>query len=153
MLILAAGIARVRRPTMQLILLAAVLCANSLSLANYYFDSQYSREDARTAAWFLEQATDAGDAIIVVGAVKPLEHYYKGHIPLLGWNKAVISDRTALADRLREVSEDHDRIWLVAIRHWQTDPRHTVKAELDGRYPLVQHQQFTGVDIYAYDPR
>jgi len=150
--ILAEGIASLKRPIICSAVLTAVLLINGVSLVNYYYEPRYSREDARAAARFLEQATAAGDAIIVVGAVKPLEYYYKGHIPFLRWSKAVIGDQSALADHLQAVSEAHDRIWLVAIRYWQMDPRQAVKAALDDRYPLVQHQQFAGVDIYAYDP-
>jgi mannosyltransferase len=149
-LIISAGIARVRRPTMQLILIAAVLCANSLSLANYYFDSRYSREDARSAARYLEAMAQPRDIIVVVGNGAPLQYYYQGTLPVVVWNRTVISNQSVLTDQLQELHAVYRHVWLVVIRLWQADPTGTAKQALEAKSNLIQHQEFPGIDIYSY---
>jgi mannosyltransferase len=149
-MILSAGIAGFRRSLAQTILLAAVLLVNGLSLANYYSNPLYSREDARSAARFLEVATDPRDIIVVVGNAAALRYYYKGSSPLVRWGKKVIAAGSALTDRLRELQANHDHIWLVEIRPWEADPKGMVNAVLDNTYTRIEHKELRGVNIYLY---
>jgi 4-amino-4-deoxy-L-arabinose transferase-like glycosyltransferase len=149
-LILALGIARPRRPFMQIALLTAVLAINGLSLANYYHNPQYSREDARSAARYLEAEVHTGDIIAVVGNGTALQHYYQGTFPIVGWGKTTFSAEVGLPDPLREFSKDYAQLWLVEIRPWETDPQGIVKAVLDERQQLMEHKAFPGIDIYTY---
>jgi 4-amino-4-deoxy-L-arabinose transferase-like glycosyltransferase len=149
-LILALGIARPRRPFMQIALLTAVLAINGLSLANYYYNPQYSREDARSAARYLETEAHTGDIIAVVGNGTALQHYYHGTSPMVSWGKTTFSAETAWTDPLQKFSKDYAQLWLVEIRPWETDPQGIVKAVLDERQQLLEHKAFPGVDIYTY---
>jgi mannosyltransferase len=149
-LILAAAIAGFRRPFTRMALLVAVLAVNGLSLAHYYFDPRYGREDTRAAARHLEVRAHPGDALVVVGSAIALSHYYRGSLPIVNWRGRVIKDRAALTDRLRRLSEAHDHLWLVSIRPWEGDPKGTVREMLDDRYSLIGHKALEGVDIYAY---
>jgi mannosyltransferase len=148
--ILAAGIARFRRPTVQIALMAAVLLVNGLSLANYYYNPRYSREDARNAAQYLEAAAHPQDIILVVGSTGALEYYYRGRVPMVSWDSETLENSAASVDRMQELGHNHGQVWVVAIRPWEADPKAAVKAALDARYHLVEHKQFPGVDIYSY---
>jgi hypothetical protein len=79
-----------------------------------------------------------------------LKYYYKGNSPLFSWPKELISDESALSDHLRKISEEHDHVWLVTIRHWEADTEWRVKTALNDKFTLVQQQQFPGVNIFAY---
>jgi hypothetical protein len=149
-LILSAGIASLRRPIIQYMILAAVLLFNGLSLANYYHNPRYSREDARGAARYLQMAMGPRDVIGIVGNTTALAHYYSGKLPIVTWDETDLDDPRALSERFQQLGEDHDHLWLVAVRPWEVDPAGRVKSALDGEYPLVQRQQFPGVDIAAY---
>jgi len=149
-LILAAAIAGFRRPLIQIALLAAVLAVNGVSLAHYYFDPRYGREDTRAAARYLEMTANPGDALVVVGSAIALSHYYRGSLPIVNWRGEVIKERPALTDRLQQLSEAHDHLWLVSIRPWEGDPKGTVRGILDDRYSRIGHKQLPGVDIYTY---
>jgi uncharacterized membrane protein len=149
MLLLATGIGRFRRPVVQMLLLGAVLAVHGVALANYYFDSRYAREDTRGAARYLESMARPGDGVLVVGTLSSLPHYYKGDPPLANFGVLNGAGQT-LTEQLRELSANHDRLWLVQIRPWQVDRAGKVKATLDGAYGVVEQRHFPGVAIYSY---
>jgi mannosyltransferase len=148
-LLLAAGMVRFRRPGVQMMLLGAVLAVHGLALANYYFDPRYAREDTRSAARYLESMAGPRDGVLVVGTLSSLPYYYKGDPPLANFGILNGAGRP-LTEQLRELSANHDRLWLVQIRPWQVDRAGKVKAALDGAYGVVEQQHFPGVAIYAY---
>jgi hypothetical protein len=148
-LVLAAGIVRFRKVGVQVLLLGVVLAIHGVALANYYFDPRYAREDTRAAGRFLESAARPGDAVLVVGTLSSLPYYYKGNVPVLDFDSLERAGQP-LTERLREVSVNRDRIWLVQIRPWQVDRAGKVKAALNRAYGLVEQQHFAGVDIYGY---
>ncbi len=149
LLILARGIAGFRRSGIQILVLAAVLCVNGMSLFNYYFDDDYGREDSRAAAEYLESAARPGDVIVAVGDMTALDYYYKGTLPI-----EVIDARGAsqprIIDLLRPLAEAHSRLWLVEIRPWETDPKALTKASLDRVMQYRGHKRLAGANIYAY---
>jgi mannosyltransferase len=149
-LILALGIADLKPFLMRITLLAALLLFNGLSLANYYFNPQYSREDARSAAEFLQGTAHLQDIILVIGSTTALKYYYKESVPMISWNQQIINDHSALANRLHELSQYHDRLWLIEIRPWEKDRKATLKSALDARYDLIDHRAFPGANIYLY---
>jgi uncharacterized membrane protein len=148
-LLLAAGIARFRSPGVQIFLLIAVLSVHGVALANYYFDPRYAREDTRSAARFLASAAQSRDVVLVVGTISSLPYYYKGNLSLVNFGM-VDGAGEPTRERLREVSANHERLWLVQIRPWQTDRMGKVKAALDRAYGIIKQQHFPGVDIYGY---
>ena len=152
MLILAAGIAAFPRPRIRLALLASVLMVNGLSLANYYFDGEYAREDARSTAEYLKTATLPGDAVLINGNPTAVQYYYKAALPVALVDGRNTKSTPLVADKLRELSNKHDRIWLVEIRPWETDPDGEVKTKLDELARLYEHKSFPGVQIYSYRP-
>ncbi len=132
-------------------LLAAVLVVNGLSLVGYYFNPRYAREDARNAARYLQSATGPQDLILVVGNPMALRYYYKGNVPIVTWSKKENGDQIVITERLKELTTNHERLWLVEIRDWEKDPTGTVKGTLERLYNIVQEQHLPGVEIYAYD--
>jgi mannosyltransferase len=148
-LFLAAGIVRFRKVSIQLLLLGTVLAVHGVALANYYFNPRYAREDARAAGQFLESATRPGDTVLVVGTLSSLSYYYKGNAPIVDFGDPDQASQS-LSERLRQVSANRNRVWLVQIRPWQTDRPGKVKAALDRTYGLIEEQHFPGVDVFAY---
>jgi hypothetical protein len=148
--ILALGMARLRRPFMQIALCAAVLAINGLSLANYYHNPQYSREDARSAARYLEAEAQSGDIIAIVGNDTALRYYYHGTVPLVRWRNTTVPAAGTLSGPLHEFRKDYEQLWLIAIRPWERDPQGKVKRLVDEQQQLLEHTAFPGVDIYKY---
>lgn len=151
-LILARGIVRFRRSTIQHLLLSPILISNGISLVNYYFNPLYMREDARSAAQYLDSATQPGDVILINGNPAALQHYYKANSPVIHVAGKVMKKSSLLLvdGKLPEACKSYERIWLVEIRPWETDPKAKVKATLDKQARLDQHKSFPGVQIYSY---
>lgn len=149
LMILASGIAWFRRLAVQLIFLAAILCSNGLSLANYYTDPYYARADARSATHYLMEVRQANDVILVVGSTRGVTYYSKGNLP---FEQLDIRDSQDLDVRaaLQEITQDYDRLWVVEIRPWERDPKGQIKAALDEMYDRSGQQDFPGVIIRSY---
>jgi 4-amino-4-deoxy-L-arabinose transferase-like glycosyltransferase len=149
LLILATGIAGFRSRAVQGALLAAVIAVNGLSLFNYYFDSRYARADARAAAEYLVSAARPGDAILSVGSATALRYYYKGKQPITRVNSRAAN--SVIVEDIRELGKKYNRLWLVEIRPWESDPKAKVRAALDKLAGPGERKIFAGADIYAYD--
>jgi uncharacterized membrane protein len=148
--ILAVAIAAVRRPVLQATVLATVLCVNGLSLANYYFNPRYAKEDARAAAQYLESVGDVGDIILVVGNTAALKHYYKGELPIVAWDRSTTRDQAAIVGYLKTLGNEHKRLWIVTNRPWETDPKGHVQTTLSQWHHITRSKEFAGVEIYSY---
>jgi 4-amino-4-deoxy-L-arabinose transferase-like glycosyltransferase len=151
LLILATGIAGFRSRTVQRALLAAVIAVNGLSLFNYYFDARYARADARGAARYLDSAARPGDAILAVGSATALRHYYKGELPIARVNSR--STNSVIVEDIRKLGKKYNRLWLVEIRPWESDPKAKVRAALDKLAGPGEHKIFAGADVYGYELR
>ena len=138
-----------KKRSLQISLFGAVLTVHGAALANYYFEPRYAREDIRAAALYLETAAGPRDVLLIVGTESSLPHYYKGNLPLVDF-KTLQPAEQPLKEKLRKLSTNHDRIWLVQIRPWQVDRSGTIKADLDSTYRIAEQQHFSGVDIYSY---
>jgi hypothetical protein len=148
LIILAAGLAGIRRAPIQIALFASLLAVNGISLYNYYFDARYPRADARAAGQYLESAAKPGDVILAVGNPVALQYYYSGDPPIVSLDPK--ANDPEVGERLRQLVRRDDRLWLVEIRLWETDPKATVRAFLDRSGRRLEHKAFPGVDVYAY---
>jgi 4-amino-4-deoxy-L-arabinose transferase-like glycosyltransferase len=146
--ILAAAIATFRRRA-KVAVLAAVFSLNGVSLANHYFNPRYAKADSRGAARYLESAAHPRDRILGVGNMAALAYYYKGGSPFTLIDSRRKSE-VALVEDLRQIAKDHDRLWLVEIRPWETDPQGKVTAALDNLAHRSEHKKFPGVELYSY---
>jgi hypothetical protein len=79
-----------------------------------------------------------------------LAYYYKGGSPFTLIDPRPKSEVTLVED-LRQIAKDHDRLWLVKIRSWETDPQGKVKAALDNLAHRSEHKKFSGVELYSYE--
>lgn len=149
-MIISQGILSFRKTMFQVALLLLVLVVNAISLTNYYLDPHYAREDARSAAKYLESAAQPGDVILVVGSPTALRYYYRGTQRLVSSGRLFNKDSPEAIQKLRAVIRGNNHVWLVAIRPWQTDPKGRAKATLDQTSTATELKQFPGVAIYCY---
>jgi uncharacterized membrane protein len=150
LIILAAGLAGIRRPQIQIFLFASLLVVNGISLSNYYFDARYAKADARATAKYLETTAQARDIILAVGSATALRYYYKGSLPIETID-ARGRNGDLVAGNLRELVSQSNRLWLVEIRPWERDPKRRIKAMMDNLAGHPDHKRFSGVDVYLYD--
>lgn len=76
LLVVGEGITAPRRRTLRWLLLGAVLLPTAKSVAAYYGDPRYAREDARGVDAFLRRETRPGDLLFTVGTTVPMRGYY-----------------------------------------------------------------------------
>jgi len=152
-LILATAIAGFRRYVTQLVLLGSLLVVNGASLANYYFDTEYAREDARSAAKYLQSSGQPGDLILLNGNAAAFQHYYRAGLPVVRVAGQITKEPSVVHvnGKLPEISKNHGFAWLVEIRPWETDPQSIVKATLDRLALLRTSKSFPGVDVFHYE--
>ena len=145
--ILAAGITNLRHRAIQLAVLLAVLSVNGLSLGQYYFNPYYAKADSRAAARYLESVGESKDVILLVGNSTALLHYYKGDLPVVGWGQAENSSRETIRKNVESLTGRYDRVWFVAIRPWEADPKGNVKSVLDQSLQRIDDLALPGVKI------
>ncbi len=82
-----------------------------------------------------------------------MAYYYKGGSQLTRIDARRKSELVLVED-LRQLAKDHERLWLVEIRPWETDPEGKVNALLEslGR-PAERKTTFPGVEIVSYELR
>lgn len=146
-LVLAKGVTSIRNRGLMLFLLLAIVLCSTYSLWNYYGDDRYAKEDARSAAEYIERNSQSGDAILVVGIDYPFAYYYGGTLPVHSI-PVVRSDEAPTY--LERIPGTHSRLWLVLGRTWQADPEDLVKKHFDRGYSLIDQQVFPGVRLYCY---
>jgi mannosyltransferase len=76
LLLVGEGITAPRRRAIRWLILGVVLLPVGKSVAAYYTDPRYSREDARGVDAFLRHEALPGDLLFTVGATAPLQGYY-----------------------------------------------------------------------------
>ena len=147
LLVLGAGVVSFGRPV-QTVVMTVVLVIHAISLSNYYHIPRYAREDARSAARYLESVATPGEVILSVGSATALTYHYRGDLLIEHVNRG--DDKSKIIDHLQEVGRRRSRLWLVEIRRWETDPTGAVKSVLDNVAHLGEHRRFPGVEIYSY---
>ncbi len=147
-MILARGLVVGRKKTLGWALTAAVLVVFLTSLANYYFEPAYWKEDMRSAAQFIRSQEGSGDVIISVGNTLPFEYYYRGEQPIRSVGYPATRSEEGVHEMLEGALTNHSRAWLVLSRAWQSDPDGRVKPYLVQTYALVLAEGFPGVEVY-----
>jgi 4-amino-4-deoxy-L-arabinose transferase-like glycosyltransferase len=146
LIILALGIDTLRRYyAIGFLLLGCLVVYNAKAIYNNINDPAYSKEDVRSAAHYIEQRAQPGDAIVTITVGRVFEWYSTGNNPII----SNIPQRQPSAI-LKEIDVDSPVIWLVESRPWQTDEHGELKALLNRQYTLGETAQFPGVTVYQY---
>ena len=148
-IILALGIASVRSVWPRYALVAAILLVNGRSLLNFYFSSDYAREDARAAVNYMESLGKSSDVVAVAGNWVAVRYYTDPAVPL---HILVGPHVTSVPQaRVQEIAKDHDRLWVIGIRFWADDLLSQLEAALDGSHTLRAQRLFRGTDVYLFE--
>ena len=125
------------------------------SLASYYFDPTYARDDYRGLAQTVTLREQPGDAVILTapGQVEIFGYYYRGGSDLFPLPLQRPIDPADTRARLERLSDDHDRVWLVRWAANEADPDDLILGWLEGRGRRIGGQQFGRVELRLYDLR
>jgi mannosyltransferase len=146
----------------QLVVIAAgvvvaglLLIPTMRSLASYYFDPTYARDDYRGLAQTVTLREQPGDAIVLTapGQIEIFGYYYRGQSDLFPLPRQRPIDPADARTRLEALSNDHERVWLVRWAANEADPDDLILGWLEGRGRRLGSQQFGRVELRLYDLR
>ena len=163
LILVAYGLLHIRHAIARRGLILALTLAISLSLSRIYFDPIYAKEDWRGLAGYIQQQSQSNDVIFVrtLEGTLPFNYYYRGQL-----ERVAMAVNTIIAP-LDEITQEHDRIWLVYP--YPHDTTHFVAKpgplDLYGRefvpkirnwlvahqHDIVEERDFSGLRLILYD--
>lgn len=145
LLILGAGIDRIRPRYLGTVLLTVFVFYNGMSLYNNAFDVKYAKEDVRGAAQYVTMLAEPDDHILVVTVGRVFDWYFHK-------DNLIIRNQVDMpvTDIVEQVAAGANSIWFVKARSWQTDSDNTLETLLDSRYLRLSTVEFPGVSVYHY---
>jgi hypothetical protein len=123
-----------------------------VAVGNLRFDSDYAKEDYRSAGVYLDRVLDPADGMIAVGAPGPL-FFYAERRPAhyLHVDPRRIGDEAELRRRLQAATARSGRIWLFRGRAYQSDPENRVAAILGETLKRAEYRVFHGIEVSRYE--
>ena len=130
-----------------------LLIPTARSLASYYFDPAYARDDYRGLAQTVMLREQPGDAIILTapGQVEIFSYYYRGGADLFPLPRQRPIDVTDTAARLDAIGNAHGRVWFVRWAASEANPADVIADWLAGRGRRIGGGQFGRVELDLYD--
>lgn len=151
--LLAAGAARLR-PRWRAVVGIWLVGLTLTSLAGYYWDGRYAKEDVRAAAAYLDSANAAGEPVLVPSVTEVFSYYYSGPGTVIdSFNQPILDGPAAARGFLGAKLGESDGFWVVWARPWFLDPRGFLLETLatDGR--LEPEFAADGVEVFHWRRR
>jgi len=148
LLILAAGALSSKSNIAKSGIIAAVLLCSLSSLAKFYWDSLYDKENIRAATAYLEEKSIDGSSVLSVGQIGRAVKYYGDHFDMVSIDTNKCNGETDREDPLRQRSMYSSKaIWVITGRDWNN----RVAACLDRlsqSHAVTDHQSFSGIKLW-----
>ena len=134
-------------------MLGLLLVPTARSLASYYFDPAYARDDYRGLARRVTFAEQPGDAVVLTapGQAEIFGYYFRGQsdvFPLPAQRPIDVADTRG---RLDALASRHRRVWLVRWAANEADPDDVILRWLETSGRRVDSQHFGRVELRLYD--
>jgi hypothetical protein len=112
-----------------------VSVATARSLANYYFDEQYARDDYRGIVHYVTAAGREGDAIILnaPGQIDIFSYYYEGPLPVYPLPGQRPLDEAKTEEALESIVARHGSLFVLFWGTDESDPDRFIEGWLDQR--------------------
>ncbi|MBP2680646.1 MAG: glycosyl transferase family 39 [Candidatus Krumholzibacteriota bacterium] len=132
--------------------LVCVFATLAVSLANYYFDGEYAKEDIRGAARYVEAHIRPGECVLAPTVLEVFQHYFRGENPVYSVSAGSRPPREALEERLTKTFAGCGRVWYVRSREWDNDPGGELSTALGRTFRETERLEgFPGVVIVTYE--
>jgi hypothetical protein len=150
-LLAVAALGSYRAPLARAVSIAGVTLVVLVSLVAVRLSwtvSANAKEDFRLAATFLEQRSQADDAIVVVAdyTAMPFTYYYRGVSKIVPFR----GDFNRPGDFLDAQLAGADRVWLLLSHAEQVDPQGAVQRWMSQRFPAMTEAFPQGIQIRGY---
>ena len=134
-------------------MLGLLLVPTARSLASYYFDPAYARDDYRGLARRVALAEQPGDAIVLTapGQAEIFGYYYDGQVDVFPLPAQRPIDAADTRARLEALAAGHRRVWLVRWAANEADPDDVIVRWLETSGRRADSQHFGRVELRLYD--
>ena len=134
-------------------LLGMLLVPTARSLASYYFDPAYARDDYRGLARRVAELERPADAVILTapGQAEIFGYYYRGNADLFPLPAQRPIDPADTLARLQALAAGHRRVWLVRWAAGEADPDDLIGRWLREHARAAGTERFGRVELYLYD--
>jgi hypothetical protein len=158
--LLALGIRQLRYRSFVLVAVAIVATLGILSVGEY--DRTFEKEGWDDAAAYVAGRFEPGDLILfhATWVQIPFDYYWRDHglsadergVPVDLFARGVLEPQMTTDDlpRLRELTGDRERVWLVYSHQWYTDPQGLVPSALGESMTVQSRRRFYGVEVRLY---
>jgi hypothetical protein len=159
-LLLAAGIAQLRRRPYILLALAVIVAVNSLSLHQYY--AFFAKEEWDKAAAYVAGRVEKEDLLLfnATWVQIPFDYYFRHYnlpvaehgVPVDLFDRGVLEPKMAASDlpRLHDLISGQERVWLIYSHNWYTDPDNLIPAVLAQDLRQLDQRRFNGLEVRLY---
>jgi hypothetical protein len=130
-----------------------LLIPTTRSLASYFFDPAYARDNYRGLAQAVMLREEPGDAIVLTapGQAEIFGYYYRGTSDLVPLPRQRPIDLADTRSRLEALSRSHQRVWLVLWASEEADPDDFILDWLEGQGQRIAGGQYGSVELRLYD--
>jgi hypothetical protein len=161
--LLAIGIAALRRRLYIVPAILILVTANGISLHEYYLNFQ--KEDWRGAAAYVARQAREGDLILFNASWTqiPFDYYFRASslrleehgLPEDLFQRGSLEPAMTSPDlaRLQVLLRGRDRVWLVYSHNWYTDPEDLILKALSQRFGTDEARSFDGLEIRLFEDR
>ena len=134
-------------------LLGMLLVPTVRSLASYYFDPTYARDDYRGLASRVAELERPADAVVLTapGQAEIFGYYYRGNADLFPLPAQRPIDPADTLARLQALAAGHRRVWLVRWAAGEADPDDLIGRWLREHARAAGTERFGRVELYLYD--
>jgi len=138
---------------LAVVALGLLLLPTARSLAAYYFDPTYARDDYRGLASTIQALERPDDAVVLTapGQAEIFDYYYRGRadqFPLPTQRPIDAADTLA---RLESLAAGHRRVWLVRWASQEADPDDLISHWLEAHTRTAGVQRFGRVELRLYE--
>ena len=159
------GLARTPHRKLNILIFGPLLAMMLISVLNFYFNPTFAKPGWREAARFVFEHTQPGDVILHTspGSYLPFLSYERSehsaeHILLpdpkvMRENAAsqpIIAAIGGRSQTLESAVRGHERAWLVVGLDQSVAYQLAQKRNFDGRYRLLEENEISGIQIFAY---
>ncbi|MCX6044018.1 MAG: glycosyltransferase family 39 protein [Chloroflexi bacterium] len=147
----------------QSIALLLIVGLSLLSLSNYYL--YFQKEEWDKAADYVAQNSRPGDLILfnATWTQLPFEYYFRRYqtdmemhgLPVDLFDRGVIEPKMTAADlpAMRNLLQNHRRVWLIYSHDWYSDPNKIIPSELNRSMQQTDQRSFIGLQVFRYAAR
>ena len=153
LILLAIGVSSIRRRTLRILTLAAIVLFSACSDHQYFTNREYWRPDARAAGQLLTREAGPGDAVVVYVLDYPLRYYVPDSMNFMLPGQSAFTDERATGVWLRANTAGKRRVWIVQCQSWWADRDDRFLRVCRDSMTLEREWRFTRLPVYLFVKR